>query len=258
MTAEGVPESEAEAAIETNASTADEARALANGSAVDRAVRRGGRPGGGRARGPVRGGGGPAAAPAPHPAPPAPEGVDRDRLRVRLELARKTALTDGAARPSQSGTSEAADALKREFRAELESMAADRLEAGIEDRRKRVLGKRMGSLPAGLPLSPTGTWYVTTNVWYVDVGGTYERFTVRSNRGDARASTAYVREGRVTRLTHAGRSLRIGRDERVSFRTETVVIVVVPPGRDGVGDTDGVADERSPGWPPDEAPPNGT
>ena len=229
MTAEGVPESEAEAAIETNASTADEARALANGSAVDRAVRR-----------------------------VDAEGVDRDRLRVRLELARKTALTDGAARPSQSGTSEAADALKREFRAELESMAADRLEAGIEDRRKRVLGKRMGSLPAGLPLSPTGTWYVTTNVWYVDVGGTYERFTVRSNRGDARASTAYVREGRVTRLTHAGRSLRIGRDERVSFRTETVVIVVVPPGRDGVGDTDGVADERSPGWPPDEAPPNGT
>ena len=137
-------------------------------------------------------------------------------------------------------------------------MAADRLEGELEKRRKRVLGKRMGSLPAGLPLTPVGTWYVTSNVWYVEVGGTYERFAVRSNRGDARASTAYVREGRATRLTHDGRQVRLGRDERVSFRTETVVIVVVPPGGNGVGDTDGVTDEKSPGWPPDERPPNGT
>ena len=229
MTAEGVPESEAEAALETNASTAAEARALANGSAVDRAVQR-----------------------------VDTDGVDRDRLRVRLTVARKSALTDDAARPSQSGTTEAADALKREFRGELESMAADRLEGELEKRRKRVLGKRMGSLPAGLPLTPVGTWYVTSNVWYVEVGGTYERFVVRSNRGDARASTAYVREGRATRLTHDGRQVRLGRDERVSFRTETVVIVVVPPGGNGVGDTDGVTDEKSPGWPPDERPPNGT
>ena len=103
-----------------------------------------------------------------------------------------------------------------------------------------------------------GYWYATANVWYVDVGGTYERFVVRANRTDATAPTAYVREGRATRLEHGDESVRLGRDERVSFRTETAVVVVVPTGPNGVGDTDGIPDERSPGWPPDERTPNGS
>lgn len=225
MTAEGVSESTARAALETDASTAAEAKALANGSATDRAVERA-----------------------------AGDGVDRDRLRVRLRAAREDALTDEAARPSLSTTDGAAGALKKEIRRKLESAAKARLEAAIEDGRRRALGKRAGSVPAGLPLAPPLTgWYATINVWYVETAGTYERFVVRSDRGDARGPTVYVREGRVSRLDHGDRRLRLGRDERVSFRTETAVVVVVPPGRNGVGDTDGVADERSPGWPPDEA-----
>ena len=60
----------------------------------------------------------------------------------------------------------------------------------------------------------------------------------------------YLRDGRTVRLRHDGESRRLGTAERISFRTETVVVVVVPPGKRGVGDTDGVVDERSPGWPP--------
>jgi hypothetical protein len=221
----GVPLSDAEAAIETNASTAATAAALANGSTADRAVAATG----------------------------ARDDVDRDTLRVRLHLARRDALTDDAARPSLSTTNEATAELKREFRARLESMAADRLEAGTERARKQALGKKMGRLPAGMPLAPVPThWYATANVWVVEVQGTYERFVVRANRSDARSSTAYVRDGGTARLHHDGRSLRLGRSERVSFRTETVVVVVVPSGPTGVGDTDGEMDEKSPGWPPDD------
>ncbi len=224
MTAEGVSESAARAALETDASTAAEAKALANGSASERAVER------------VGG-----------------DGVDRDRLRVRLRTAREAALTDEAARPSLSATDGAAEALKEELRAGLQSTAETGAETAIEKGKRRVLGDRLGSLPAGLPLAPPLTgWYATANVWYVETAGTYERFVVRSDRGDARGPTAYFREGRVSWLDHGDRRLRLGRDDRVSFRTETVVVVVVPPGRSGVGDTDGVPDERSPGWPPDE------
>jgi hypothetical protein len=46
-----------------------------------------------------------------------------------------------------------------------------------------------------------------------------------------------------------GRPERLGRDERVDFRTRTVVAVAVPPYRSGVGDVDGNADERAGTWP---------
>lgn len=231
MTEEGVPRADAEAALATDASTAKEARMLANGSAVDRAVR-------------ATSGG----------------DVDRDRLRVRLESVRERALTDEAARPSMSPTNEAADAVKREFRDRLQATAEDRLNETVEETiDDQELGEDVASLPAGMPLAPVpGYWYATGNAWYVQVNGTYERFVVRANRGDARASTAYVREGRVARLEADGRRLRLGRDEPISFQTETLVVVVVPAGGNGVGDTGGERDEQSPGWPPAASSPNGT
>jgi hypothetical protein len=229
MTAEGVPEQEARGLVETDATPAAAARALTNGSTVERAA--------GAADGEA----------------------DRDALRVRLEVARESALTDDAARPSLSATNEAEETVKKRYRKELQLMAEERLASASESARKRALGKKMGSLPAGMPLAPVpGYWYATANVWYVDVGGTYERFVVRANRTDATAPTAYVREGRATRLEHGDESVRLGRDEKVSFRTETAVVVVVPSGPNGVGDTDGIPDERSPGWPPDERTPNGS
>lgn len=120
--------------------------------------------------------------------------------------------------------------------------------------RRRVFGNTLGVLPAGLPVAPTpGYWYATTNVWHVQDRGGYERFTVRARRGrptTAGATLPYTRAGRAVRLEvdGDGREELLGRDERIDFRAETAVVVVVPPGGRGVGDTDGDADERSPGW----------
>lgn len=176
---------------------------------------------------------------------------ERDRLRIRLELTAEEALTDDAARPRLSTTSETTDRVRAGFRDELEDIAEEGIEAGSERARKRALGERMGALPAGIPITPVpGYWYATANVWYVETGGQYERFAVRTNRGDAVGDTTYIRNGRAAWLEHSDETTRLGTADRVSFRTETAVVVVVPPGGRGVGDTDGVVDERSPGWPP--------
>ncbi|MCQ4331951.1 hypothetical protein KM295_00325 [Natronomonas sp. F2-12] len=60
----------------------------------------------------------------------------------------------------------------------------------------------------------------------------------------------YLRDGRAANLTHRGERVHLGTAERISVRTKTAVIVVVPPGPRGVGNTDGKMDRRSPGWPP--------
>ena len=220
MADEGIPEGEAEAALRTDADTATDALLLANGSAVDRAVA-------------------------------SVNDENRDRLRVRLNLRLEAALRDERGRPRRAPASEAAEATRAAYRKALTDVVAKGTEGATEQARKRALGKRLGALPAGLPIAPVpGYWYATGNVWYVSVAGTYERFTVRANRGDATAPVTYVRDGRTVRLRHDGERHRLGTAERLSFRTETVVVVVVPPGKRGVGDTDGVVDERSPGWPP--------
>ena len=220
MADEGIPEGEAEAALRTDADTATDALLLANGSAVDRAVA-------------------------------SVDAENRDRLRVRLNLRLEAALRDERGRPRRAPASEAAEATRAAYRKALTDVVAKGTEGATEQARKRALGKRLGALPAGLPIAPVpGYWYATGNVWYVSVAGTYERFTVRANRGDATAPVTYVRDGRTVRLRHDGERHRLGTAERLSFRTETVVVVVVPPGKRGVGDTDGVVDERSPGWPP--------
>ena len=219
----GIPEREARAALAVEASTAEEARIVANGTIVDRAVER------------VDG-----------------QGAERDHLRVRLATTLDDALTDEAARPRRDATNAAVESAREAARDELQSAVERGLEAGGERARKRALGEKLGSIPAGLPVAPVpGYWFATANVWYVDVGGTYERFAVRSDRGDPSGAVTYLRDGRSARVPHDGDAVRLGSAERVSVRTETVVVVVVPAGGSGVGDTDGELDERSAGWPPD-------
>jgi len=120
------------------------------------------------------------------------------------------------------------------------------------------IGRSLGSVPAGLPVAPVpGYWFATTNAWHVTVRGEYGRLVVRSRRGRPPDGTlSYVRDGRGVRLDvdDDGESEHLGRAERVSFDVSTTVVVVVPPGGRGVGDADGNADERSPGW--DESSPD--
>lgn len=209
----------ADDALATDAATAEEAQALANGTAVDRAV-----------------------------ASVDAGDVDRDHLRVRMETALDDALTDERARPRRAASNAAVEAARERYRKRLEASVARGVEAGTERARRRALGEKLGSIPAGLPVAPVpGQWYATANVWYVEVGGTYERFAVRSDRGGPTGPVTYLRDGGPSRVTHDGEPVLLGDAERVSFRTETAVVVVVPAGGSGVGDTDGVMDERSAG-----------
>jgi hypothetical protein len=216
----GVPEREAAAALRTDRSTANDALALTNGTTIERAAR----------------------------AIDAPVGTERLEIRLRTRLDNELETAD--ARPPEATTTAAQRAARKKYGKELEDLLAGGVEAGTERARKRALGKRLGALPAGLPLAPVpGYWYATANVWYVNVTGQYERFAVRTNRGDGTAATTYLRDGRTVELRHRGEPRRIGSAERVSVRTRTAVVVVVPPGPRGVGDTDGEPDTRSPGWP---------
>ncbi|WP_254822697.1 DUF7286 family protein [Haloglomus halophilum] len=125
-------------------------------------------------------------------------------------------------------------------------------ERGATAARERLYEGPARTVPAGLPvLPPVQPWYATVNVWYVRVRGVHPSLVVRANgRGRPRPPLAYERDGRSVRLDvdDDGTSERLGRATRVSFDIETTVLVVVPPGGRGVGDTNGKADERT-GWP---------
>lgn len=171
---------------------------------------------------------------------------ERTRLRVRLGVSVGRALSAPPGRVSQPIVNRTESIVK--------AVASESLGRLVERGRNRWARSSLGSLPAGLPVTPApGNWYATVNVWHVQVRGGYERFTVRAKRGQrsvADATLAYTRAGEAVRLDvdDDGRPELLGRGERVSFETGTVVVVVVPPGGRGVGDTDGNADERSPGW----------
>jgi hypothetical protein len=216
----GVSRHEASTALRTDRSVANDALALVNGTTMERAAR----------------------------------SVDRatetDRLESRLRTRLDAELETTAARPAESTTTDAQRAAREKYSTELDELLADGIETGSERARKQALGERLGALPAGLPLAPVpGYWYATANVWYVNVTGQYERFAVRTNRGDGTAATTYLRDGRAVELVHQGEARHLGRADRVSVQTRTAVVVVVPPGPRGVGNTDGEIDKRSPGWP---------
>ena len=117
----------------------------------------------------------------------------------------------------------------------------------------------MASLPAGLPVAPIpGSWYLTVNVWVVDVRGAYHRVAVNSVAASPSFgpdALSYVREAGPVSVDVDGDGSRegLGRVEPVAFSVRTVIVVAVPAGPRGVGDTGGDADERSPGWPGPEA-----
>ncbi len=215
----GIAEHEARALLESDASTAGEALSLTNGTTIERTVA------------------------------DAPNSFREDRLELRLRTTLDTALESDSARPKEASTTAAQERVRDEYGDELEDVLENGLETAGERARSRALGERLGSLPAGLPLAPVpGYWYATANVWHVDLDGAYERFAVRTNRGDGSGSVTYLRDGSDARVTHRDETLVLGSAERVSIRSETAVVVVVPPGPRGVGNTDGTVVKRSPGW----------
>jgi len=177
---------------------------------------------------------------------------ERERLAAALRAGADRALDEARVpRRLVAGTTGAVRAYGRQVAAEHAGSAlANATDRATAELRERAAG-RLAAVPAGLPVLPApavGGWYATVNVWAVDVRGGYERVTLRSRRGVR--DTVYSRDGATVRLDvdDDGDRERLGNASRVTFAVSTAVVVVVPPGGQGVGDTAGGADERSPGW----------
>lgn len=182
-------------------------------------------------------------------------GRTRDLLRVRLSVVSARLREDTAIRVDDALVGAARDSLQTATN----DAVSDALHQGAVETAdavsQRYGGEAVSALPAGLPLLPVpGYWYATANVWVVQVRGAYDRFEVRIPRASPARSTdgtlSYVRERSTVSIDvdGDGRPDRLGRNRPVTLAADTGVLVVVPPGGSGVGDVDGNADERSPGW----------
>jgi hypothetical protein len=176
-------------------------------------------------------------------------------FRAALNATVARTLADRSARPRRRPAHRASNATRTVAERALRDGAGVATESAANAGTGYVegrLGRSLGAVPAGLPVAPVpGYWFATTNAWHVTVRGEYGRLVVRSRRGRPPDGTlSYVRDGRGVRIDvdDDGETEHLGRAERVSFDVSTTVVVVVPPGSRGVGDTGGDADERSPGW----------
>ncbi len=184
--------------------------------------------------------------------------AERVELRVRFALEATRKHVDGPRQSLVGQTSKKARWVAREeVKRVVGDTVANATKRGADRIKDRWFGKVLSDVHAGLPVAPVpGYWYATANVWHVEVKGGYAKFTVRTPQGSpletgsSDRGVTYVRKtGRVRiDVDDDGDREVLGRTTPVSFETSTVVVVVVPPGPPGVGDTDGDADERSPGW----------
>jgi len=179
--------------------------------------------------------------------------LEQDWLRVRLRRTTATTLSTAGARPSKGVVNRTANTVRETARNRVQDIIANRNREAVERVAQRRLGTKV--LPAGLPLAPPSLpWYLTLNIWWVTVEGTYARFSVTASYGPPEtpgATLRYVREDRAVHLDADGNgdAERLGRNRRISFRADTGVVVVVPPRPRGVGDKDGNSVETSAGWP---------
>lgn len=191
----------------------------------------------------------------------------RDWITLQVRLAIQTSVQRERVRPPQALVEKTAGRTRSTAEAVLAHAVETGVSEAVERAERRWAAKTLATIPSGLPVTPVpGYWYATVNVWQVTVRGVYPRFTVRARHGTPRfgadganGAVAYTRTNRPVRLDvdDDGEAERIGRNTPISFESRTVVLVVVPPYGNGVGDVDGNADERSPGWPnpgPDLAP----
>jgi hypothetical protein len=176
----------------------------------------------------------------------------RDWVALRAELAVEAASrrVEGPRRESVNRTT---TAIRRLAETALERAITTGAGNATEYASRRWFGEVLGSVPAGLPVSPVpGYWYATVNVWTVEVSGQYARFAVSAPQGPPGEAVRYVREDAAVRMDADGdgEAELLGRTAPVAFETGTTVVVVVPPGPPGVGDRGGNRDETSPGWTP--------
>lgn len=137
----------------------------------------------------------------------------------------------------------------------LEQTVADTLDRSHETVTDAWTGDAVTAARGGVPILPIpGYWVATANAWRVQINGSYARFAVASPIGapidDPGGTVEYIRQRDAIRIDvdQDGTAELIGHNRRLRFSVDTAVVIVVPPGGGGVADTDGVRDERSPGW----------
>jgi hypothetical protein len=176
-----------------------------------------------------------------------------DRVRTRLRVAVAAATAESTVRPPEGAVRDTATSVRERARSRISDATAGALQNASDQVLDRL--DRTSAIPSGVPVTPVpGYWYATANAWQIDVSGRYARFTVRAGRDAPTApggTVAYSRDGSLVEVDVDvdGQRDRLGRSTRVRFSASTTVLVVVPPGRSGVGDVDGNRVEESPGWP---------
>lgn len=180
-----------------------------------------------------------------------PAAIDRERVELRMTAALAEAMDDASASVPEGPIRDALD----EARGQTEAVVADITEDGLERGQNRLnsrLRSGSGRVPLGVPIAPPVAWVGTVNGWTAQVRGEYASFAVESDRGGpGGAPVTYQRSGQAVEydLTGDGTPERLGTAERLSFSTWTTAIVAVPPGRSGVGNTDGHTVLKTPAWP---------
>ncbi|HMB49968.1 MAG TPA: hypothetical protein VKM69_04850 [Natronoarchaeum rubrum] len=181
----------------------------------------------------------------------------RDQLRSRLLVELSDAAEGESVRLPNGVVGTAVEETQREAK-RLTEAALAREQERVQSRMRERLAVNASDIPAGIKVTPIpGRWFATANVWQVEVAGEYASFRIDARqgtpvgRGAVDGTTSYVRDGGNVSLDLNGDSDPevLGRSTRVSFSAETTVLVVVPAGKNGVGDVDGVRTEQSAGWP---------
>lgn len=176
---------------------------------------------------------------------------DQFRLSLRATASDGRGVPESAVNRTATAVQLAGQTVLSESAKEVAARAVNATAERARTKLERRVGRSLARVPAGLPVTPVpNSWYATTNLWIVSARGSYARFSVRANRDTPGRDLRYVRDGSTVRYDWDGDGTRevLGRSERVDLDVRTAIVVVVPPGGQGVGDTDGNADERSAGW----------
>jgi len=156
----------------------------------------------------------------------------------------------------------AREACARAISAALEDVEGDvrqlylEYSAALEEELKGAVDEGLSELSglvfSGLPILPPFGWWLTMNVWYVEVQGDIPSLVVYDANNQPHENPlfghqpqVYAREWREV-LGPDGRLL--GYDLPIHFQVKTASFILVPPGAQGVGDRTGGWEEASDGW----------
>jgi hypothetical protein len=109
-------------------------------------------------------------------------------------------------------------------------------------------------IPSGFPILPPFGWWITINVWIIEVDGVIPEFSVTDTYDETNphpfyghTAQEYIREIKEIRMDVTGKNIfnYLGNNNRIEFDFMTGTFIIVPPGAPGAGDKTGGFDEVS-------------